>query len=211
MKEYHKITTAFERDPLTNFKKVIIGQWALPEFAYLADAQWIGTEKIDGTNVRVMWDGTRVIFGGKTDKASLPTTLITRLAELFYAGAFQTIFGEGEAQICLYGEGYGVKIQHGHNYLSDAVDFRLFDIWVNGLWLDQKDVVDVAHRFECEIAPVYRRGTLSELCSIVQDGFSSTIAQNKDYIAEGLVMRPAIELQSRRGNRIIAKIKHIDF
>lgn len=211
MKEYHKITTVFERDPATNFKKVIDGQWASPEFDCLAPAHWVGTEKIDGMNIRVMWDGERVAFGGKTDRATLPTALYTHLSTVFYAGAFQTIFGEGVKQVCLYGEGYGKGIQHGGNYLANAVDFRLFDVWVDGLWLSQENMRGIAHSFECETAPVYATGTLIELCDLVREGFYSLFAENKAYIAEGLVMRPGVELQTRRGQRIITKLKHSDF
>ena len=34
---------------------------------------------------------------------------------------------------------------------------------------------------------------------------------NNIHEAEGLVLRPKIELQTRRGKRIITKIKHSDF
>ena len=52
--EYHKITTLFERDSDTNFKKVIEGLYAKPEFKYLEGATWEFTEKVDGTNIRVV-------------------------------------------------------------------------------------------------------------------------------------------------------------
>jgi hypothetical protein len=32
-----------------------------------------------------------------------------------------------------------------------------------------------------------------------------------DFIAEGLVAKPAVELRNRRGERIVVKIKHKDF
>lgn len=32
-----------------------------------------------------------------------------------------------------------------------------------------------------------------------------------DFIAEGIVARPAVELKTRNGHRIITKIKHKDF
>lgn len=57
MKEYHKIQTCFKRDEKT--KRIIEGDWTLPEFEYLKDCQWVFTEKVDGTNIRVMWNGQR--------------------------------------------------------------------------------------------------------------------------------------------------------
>jgi len=51
MKEYHKIETLLDRDEKF---KVIQGKWRLPEFEYLQDNQWMFTEKVDGTNIRIM-------------------------------------------------------------------------------------------------------------------------------------------------------------
>lgn len=209
MEEYHKITTVYERDPLTKFKFVIPGQYALPEFLYLSALPWQCTEKVDGTNIRVLWDGDRVTFGGKTAQASIPATLIVRLQELFYAGAFATIFEGGG--VCLYGEGYGKGIQRGGNYLPDRVDFCLFDVWVNGLWLTRDNVEDIAHKFEVLPVPVVYEGPLREACEIVRTGVMSAVSTRADYVAEGLVMRPRIELQDRRGKRVITKLKYADF
>ena len=54
MKQYHKIQGLFKRGPDNKF---IEGEWSLPEFEYLAKLNWTWTEKVDGTNMRVMWDG----------------------------------------------------------------------------------------------------------------------------------------------------------
>ena len=69
MKEYHKIQTVFKRDPDNNFKTLLMGEYSLPEFEYLKDNKWVFTEKVDGTNIRVIWDGKDIFFKGKTDKA----------------------------------------------------------------------------------------------------------------------------------------------
>lgn len=68
MKEYHKIKTVFSRDPDTNFRTLLIGEWAIPEFEYLALNKWVFTEKVDGTNIRIMWNEEKreLNFGGKT-------------------------------------------------------------------------------------------------------------------------------------------------
>lgn len=211
MREYPKISTVFARDPATKFKTVLYGQWATPELAYLASLPWQGSEKIDGMNIRVLWDGERVTFGGRTDRAALPATLVTRLSALFYPGAFVTIFGDVPRQVCLYGEGYGKGIQHGGHYLTETVDFRCFDIWVNGIWLKQEDVGEIAHRFECEMPPVlFGLHSLLDLCDAVREGFVSRFAEDQTYLAEGLVMRPCIDLLDRRGQRIITKLKYKD-
>ena len=113
MKEYHKIETLFERDEKT--KKLIIGKFRNPTIEYLKDNTWTFTEKVDGTNIRIYWNGHNVTFGGRTDKAQIPAHLVNRLNELFNgetnAQMFEQMFGEKE--VILFGEGYGHKIQKG--------------------------------------------------------------------------------------------------
>ena len=83
MNQYHKINTIFKRD-MANRGKIIEGEYSAPEIEYLKDNVWTWTEKVDGTNIRVMWDGKNVIFGGKTEAASIPSFLVNQLNELFY-------------------------------------------------------------------------------------------------------------------------------
>ena len=80
MIEYPKIDGPFVRDPKG---KVILGQWRLPEFEYLKDNLWAWTEKIDGTNIRIGWDGEKVEFGGRSADSQMRTDLLIRLQELF--------------------------------------------------------------------------------------------------------------------------------
>lgn len=213
MKEYHKIQTVFLRDPETKFKTLLDGQWATPEFGYLADNQWVFTEKVDGTNIRVVYNPAvpspiaPITFGGKTDNAQIPAFLVQRLQERFLtqAGTFKEKFPDG---VCLYGEGYGARIQKGGgNYRPDA-DFVLFDVKIGDWWLQRKDVEEIATELSLEIVPIIGHGTLSDLVSKVRDGFSSTWGS---FDAEGIVARPATELKDRSGHRIITKLKHKDF
>lgn len=206
MKEYHKIVTVWERNPETKFKTLIEGVWAEPEFEYLKDNDWVWTEKVDGTNIRIMWDGEKVRYGGKTDNAQIPEFLIERLQSLFYAGALARIF-DGIA--CLYGEGYGAKIQKaGGNYIADGVDFCLFDVLIGETWLRREDVEDIAGKLEIHAAPIVGTGSLEDAIDICRGGIKSRWG---DFMSEGLVMRPKIEMKNRMGRRIITKIKYKDF
>ncbi|MCP4215045.1 MAG: RNA ligase family protein, partial [bacterium] len=72
MKQYHKIQTVFKRDPENRHKTLLEGEFSIPEFEYLQDNDWIFTEKVDGTNIRVMFDGEKITFGGKTERAQIP-------------------------------------------------------------------------------------------------------------------------------------------
>ena len=208
MNQYHKIQTVYKRDPETKFKTLIVGAFSLPEFEYLKYNEWVFTEKVDGTNIRVMFDGETITFGGKTDRAQIPTPLINRLNERFSDQhlLFTEVFESHE--VCLYGEGYGAKIQKGGgNYRQDQ-DFVLFDVKIGKWWLQRSDVEDVAQKLGLDIVPIIGHGTLFHMVERGRNGFKS---QWGDFKAEGIVARPSVELKSRNGSRIITKIKYKDF
>lgn len=201
MKEYHKIQSVFKRDEKTH--KFIMGEYSLPEFQFLEDCLWSCTEKVDGMNIRVQWENDRVYFGGRTDRAQLPAFLYTKLYELFSTAKFV-----GLPPLCLYGEGYGARIQKGGGrYIPDGVGFVLFDVMIDGLWLRCDDVEDIAEKLAISTVPVVACCNISGAIAYVQ-GMESCWG---DFPAEGLVLKPAVELQTRRGHRIITKIKQKDF
>jgi hypothetical protein len=210
MRDYHKIQTVFQRDVETKFKKIKEGVWSMPEFELLKDIEWVWTEKIDGTNIRIMWDGEIVRFGGKTENAQIPTHLLKELQDIFTVEKMKKCFPDATG-ICLYGEGYGVKIQKGSNYIPGKTDFILFDCRIGNWWLTRESLEEIAEKLNIGIVPIIGRGTLLDAVHYVKQGFKSVIAHNKDYIAEGLIMKPGLELFNRKGERIIAKIKYKDF
>lgn len=207
MKEYHKIQTVYARDPETKFRTLLIGQYAEPEFAYLAENEWVFTEKVDGTNIRVMVEPDRIRFGGKTDNASIPAFLVERLQERFVpqSALLHEMFPDGG---CLYGEGYGARIQKGGgNYRADP-DFVLFDAKVGEWWLQRDAIEDIAAKLSLDVVPIIGRGTLLEMEILARAAFTSMWG---NFPAEGIVARPTTELKTRRGSRVITKIKHKDF
>jgi len=209
-KEYQKIQTIYKRD-MSNKGRIIEGQYSLPEFDYLKDNEWVWTEKVDGTNIRIDWvRGLGRKFDGKTDNAQIPAFLYKRLEELFPPEKLDSAIKTEDADfLTLYGEGYGAKIQKGGgNYKSDGVDFVLFDVLVDSWWLKRPDVVEIAKTLDVAVVPIMGTGTLCEAVEMVRDGMKSVWG---NFDAEGLVMRPSVELQTRAGHRIITKIKHKDF
>lgn len=204
--EYHKIQTIYKRDPNTKNKNLLEGEFSLPEFEYLANNKWVFTEKVDGTNIRVMWNGS-LTFGGRTNAALIPAQLFTRLNERFLplSEKLKELFSDG---VILYGEGYGAKIQkNGGDYRQDQ-DFVLFDVRVGDWWLQRKDVEDVAGKLGLEVVPIIGEGTLHEALALAKNGIKSKWG---DFEAEGIVARPKVELKTRNGDRLITKIKCRDF
>lgn len=210
MQEYHKIQSVYLRDPATNHRTFIEGAWSMPEFGYLARNPWTWTEKVDGTNIRVHWDGAQVRFGGRTDAAHIPTFLLRRLEELFPRVKFHEHFPPHEYNdVTLFGEGYGARIQGvGGNYKPDGVDFVLFDVMVGRVYLERHNVVDVANTMGIRVVPVMGEGLLVDAIDLTRRGFNSYWGPFK---AEGLVLRPTTELRTRHGHRIITKVKYRDF
>ncbi|MFK5923208.1 MAG: RNA ligase family protein [Verrucomicrobiota bacterium] len=204
MKDYHKIQTVFKRDPETKFKTLLEGNFTLPAFEFLQNNEWSFTEKVDGTNIRVMLN-EKMHFGGKTDSAQIPTQLINRLSQRFNEADLKKLFPDG---VCLYGEGYGAKIQKGGgNYRPDQ-DFVLFDVKVGKWWLERASVENVAKKLNLDIVPIIGTGTISDMIQQCRKGI---VSQWGDFQAEGIVARPLVELKARSGERIITKLKTRDF
>ena len=213
MSVYHKIPTVYKRDPDTNYKTLIEGEYATDELAYLAQNEWVFTEKVDGTNVRVMYERSEVCvrdsltFGGKTDKAQMPVPLTEHLTQTFTCDTLRTVF-EGEyVSACLYGEGYGGRIQKAGPKYGD-VSFILFDVRVGRWWLQREDVEAIATELGIPVVPIVGTGTLPEMVEVVRDGMPSMLG---DLESEGLIARPVVELSARNGQRVITKLKTRDF
>ena len=205
--EYPKIQSVYLRDPTNKSKTFLVGQWAKEEFGYLSDLPWLWTEKIDGTNIRVIWEGhSDARFMGKTDKATIPGFLLSYLQCTFTTASLAACFA-GPA--ILYGEGYGAKIQKGGELYRPDVGFILFDVLCEDVWLTRESVEDIAGKLCIPIVPLVGVGALVPAIDLVRRGFKSVVAPARE--AEGLVMRPMFELRDREGNRIITKVKHKDF
>lgn len=218
MQEYHKINGLYKRHtdgPLKGqFKDGRDGdrpQFSKPEFEILYESQWIGTEKIDGTNIRIHYTPSSVTFAGRTDKAQIPTFLESFLVELCEQSTpFAEVFGETE--VTLFGEGYGARIQKsGGNYIPDGVGFILFDVRIGSFWLRREDVQEIADQLGIPAVPTVFEGTLQDAEELVSEGFVSVVAQAEDTPAEGLVLTPVGDFLERNGKRIVTKLKTKDY
>ena len=210
MVEYVKIETPFERD-MNGTKKLIEGKYRNETIEYLKDNVWQFTEKIDGTNIGVVWDGHRVGYQGRTERAQIPAHLTNKLIELFGGNINEELFEQkfGDMKVILFGEGYGAKIQNGGNYRSD-VSFILFDVYLpdQNLWLKRDAVEDIAQAFNIEVVPIILEGTIDDAISYVKNNPKSTIGTAN---MEGLVGRPKVECKDRMGRRVMVKVKVRDF
>lgn len=208
MKEYHKIETLFERD-INGTKKLIEGAFRNDAVKYLANNDWYFTEKIDGTNIRIHWDGHRVEFAGRTDRAQIPKSLMNYLTNTFGSMEAEEMFEQkfGETDVILFGEGYGPGIQKGGAYRDD-VSFILFDVLIGDTWLKRDSVEDIANAFGIDVVPIIFVGNIKKAVDFVKTKPKSTFGTAD---MEGVVGRPVIEMKDRLGKRVIVKIKVRDF
>ena len=204
MREYQKINTVWERDEKG---KIIVGKYATPEFEYLKDAAWVFSEKVDGSNTRVHWDGGASQFGGRTDNAQLHNGLVQHLRDTLTDTNLASVFGKDAAT--LYGEGYGASIGKGGGlYYAAGQRFVLFDVRVGDYWLKRDAVEDVAQKLGIPVVPVISTCSLATAETIVRNGLTSRWGA---FPAEGLVGKPLVELRDRRGERVIVKMKTRDY
>ena len=92
MIEYHKIEPPFIREDGT--KKLIEGKFKNETLEFLKDLKWQFTEKIDGTNISIVWDGHKVEFHGRTERAQIPAHLVNKLNDLFGGQINEEMFVE---------------------------------------------------------------------------------------------------------------------
>lgn len=151
---YPKIQTLWKR----NEKGIIIpGDYSKSEFRNIK--WWHITEKIDGMNIRIVYknslDGWKptLNFFGRTDRAVIPEELIHYLEAVFTIELFEYWFPSAK-YICLFGEGYGHKIQKNGQEYTPYQEFILFDTFIDGWWLKQDTVTEIADNFEIPRVPV---------------------------------------------------------
>ena len=173
MTKYLKIETPFER-ATDGSKKLIESKFRDETVEYLANSEWLFTEKIDGTNIGIVWDGHKVTYQGRTENAQIPAHLANKLVELFGGNSNEELFEQkfGDQPVILFA------------------------------------VEDIARTFNIDVVPIIMSGTIKQAVDYVKTKPASTIGTAK---MEGLVGRPAVELNDRMGRRVITKIKAVDF
>jgi len=208
MSEYHKIETLYERDEETfSIKPELI----LKNRVHGILKTWHWTEKIDGTNIRVIWQDGKLAFGGKTDNAQLHTELVNWLHENITPEKMAAAFPDcGDTPVVVYGEGYGPGIQKTGRLYAASKKFIVFDVRVGFWWLNDENMRDVAAKLGLDAVPYLGEMTLEDATAKVRAGFRSYLNGGLAQ-AEGMVGRPIEALFDKKGHRLIVKLKTKDF
>lgn len=207
--KFYKISGPFKRHTDgPNRNELKIGEWSDSAFATLQYATWNWTEKLDGTNARVHWDGYRVSVAGRTDRAQLHGDLLGYLAATFQEELFEQEFGS--TPVTLYGEGVGPGIQSGGGNYGDTKHFRLFEVMIDDIWRTRSTVLSTAEAFGIEVAKLVYTGTVWEAIGEVSQGLLSDFGRG-EFLSEGLVGVPVDGFLKYNGSRIAMKVKSCDF
>ena len=119
----------------------------------------------------------------------------------------------GHNEITVYGEAYGGRQQGMSGTYGKDLKFIAFDVKIGEHWLNVPNAEKVVNRLGLEFVP-YEEGPATVEWLNAQRDIPDRIATKLglgDKNAEGIVIRPLIELNLPGGDRIIAKHKRDDF
>ena len=183
------------------------------------------SEKIHGTSAHVkMWREDIGSIGEGENKE-----LVYRYETYFFSGGsshdlFVALFDKeklieqfketGCSEVILYGEAYGGKQQGMRETYGDNLKFIVFEAKVSGCWLDMERAEYMAQQFEQDFVWYTKCKAEVEILDQYRDQFSVQAKRNgcgEDKKAEGIVIRPTMELTTNNGGRLLAKHKREDF
>jgi hypothetical protein len=219
---YPRILNLHARDPRT---KKVTSRLARLWMLALQDARWVAEEKLDGINVQLRLFSTPVrvegSVAGRGKNTVLPVPVEEELAKLLgvcpgrlQAGPDEVLEGRelelGEEMV-LFFEAVGWKIQNpmGGRYCPDGnVELVLLDGQRTSQadWLPPEELDLLAGRLGVARPPVFGTCTLPEAEGWVRKGLLSKASKVPGVMAEGLVLRPLVELRASH-ERVICKIK----
>lgn len=178
------------------------------------------TEKIHGTNCRVGMVpeddgvGSKFIAGSHNLQRKRPDDNDGFEANLYWypfcIESLTTLFyhintSRGYSQIILFGETYGKKVQKSHDYGEmTGLQFRAFDLYANGNYLDYNDKQAIFNDFDIPMVPVLYRGPFS-LDKVREFSSGQTTIGDATHIREGVVVTPVKERRDPKIGRVILK------
>jgi hypothetical protein len=173
--------------------------------------RFVFTEKVDGTNIRVHWDGYSVSFWGRTSRTKLHPELVEYLSSVFTEEAMEATFQD--RKVTLFGEGIGKKIQSG--LYGDDYKFVMFDTFfeqdydspLRGIWSEPMTIFQLSRVFNVPSVEQFSvTGTLREGIRDLPFGRSRLA----DVESEGWIATAVGGLLTRTGKRIKYKLKAKD-
>ena len=183
----------------------------------------IVTEKIHGTNCRMglvpdedVAEGTyqsKFIAGSHNQQRKKPVDNYESNLYWYPLGCIPSVtellrhLNESRhfGQAILFGETYGKKVQKSHDYGEMiGLQFRAFDIYADGRYLDYSDKQALFSDFNIPMVPVLYRGPFS-LEKVRELSSGPTTIGDATHIREGVVVTPVEERRNPLIGRVILK------
>jgi len=218
--KYHKINAPYKRwrkdlhdesmlPEGVKWNQFKTDEFSMQEFEYLFDNDWVWTEKLDGTNIRLYLERVNNIIEltikGRTDEAIIPKDLNEWILTWFDTNHDAIDKAVSESMI-IYGEGVGAKIQKGG--LFGEQHFKMFDVLIGKTYLELHNVQQIAGAIGLDTVDCWYVGSMRDAIELVRKKPTSAFG---DFIIEGLIGKPTINILDRQGQRIITKVKVKDF
>ena len=165
------------------------------------------TEKIHGTNVRAAIIEGEKRSGSRKHMRKEPEDYtaswwwypwsIPRFKEMMEA------LGKDHNQVVAYGETFGCVQWLTYN-AGKILDFRVFDMFIDGKRVDYDDCVGICDKFGVQMVPLIARIPY-DLAEIAKYSEGKTRVNGADHIREGVVVKPVHERTHPRVGRVILK------
>lgn len=177
--------------------------------------QCYATEKIHGTSAHVRYnratDALSFFAGGSKHETFVALFDQAALLEIFRANAAEH---PDVAEITIYGEAYGGKLQGMRNTYGPDLRFVAFEVCVDGAWFAVPQADRFVQKFGLEFVHYEVIDTTEEAINVAMMADSVQAVRNgmgAGHMREGVVLRPLVELIHPNGGRIICKHKRPEF
>jgi RNA ligase (TIGR02306 family) len=161
------------------------------------------SEKIDGSNSRFLWDGTRMHIGSRNrwieeTGTSLWHKALERRPEIVE-------LCKANPNCVLWGESFGWVQDLRYGMPQGEVDFIAFDIMKEGKWLDIQDFLDTCSKHNVPVAPSfgYHEYDFDTLMKLAE---GPSTYQGAPHYREGVVVKPIKERWDHKCGRVQLKI-----
>lgn len=224
---FPKINTLFMRDMIKTVKgKGVIMPGKYSEETFNTIKFWKVKEKVDGENIRIFIDfipgntaPPHIWVGGRndTDTPQINEDLLSYIRAKIDIESIRRAFTRGSfgtddcpRYAMIFGEAYGGDIKHGRSYINHP-KFILFDIVIDGWWLEYNNVNSIAAKLGVKAVPALDSlMSIEEIIDYVKSEPLSKVS-NQSRTIEGVVCDSAPLLMTRKGDPLRFKLKVQDF
>lgn len=169
------------------------------------------TEKIHGTCSRVGIIESEIMAGSMSVRRRMPecasgdVSLYWQPMRSYAVKSLLEYFATRCNQVMLFGEIFGPKVQNLTYGVSDGVDYRAFDLLLDGKYMDTAEFRDICSNYGVPIVPELYRGAYSLDAIVGLSKGNTTLMDGSPHIREGVVVKPIRERTDPKVGRVCMK------